>query len=530
MSLFISLLMKEFLYRPRQKWFHMKRVIFVVICAIIVVVLYGMEISAQSGQAGLSLFENLSMISILASCLISPYVSGQMIVKEKDQRTLGLLLMSDISLFNLCFSKWASSFLSTCITMLSVVPLFILCISLGGISFQQIFTAFIVLMGNIMLGSSLGMLIACLVKSEADLQRVIVIYVILFFAGLFGIAMIMNFIPMTKDAALSISSIYSMNELKHGNPEFYQWITGNLLLNVVLSIALIPLTVFLLPYLYFKPATKSFLERLSWFLGKRGKVRSRASKKGNPVIWKDLNIHYGGESNNWLMALLSCFGLASLVCLICLFCVAYTKIQISPAQFVFYSMGAVTLYTGIQYVYGNVTRSSNTLSRERDNRTLDIMMTTQISGYDIIMGKSMAINLTLLPWIVCFIISSISSLVASLVVYSNIQLCIILLAVILNMFCMVFAYQFLALYYSMKIKDNVLSSLLVGFIAWYFVGNLCFFFLATLLSLFTFMLSFLVVPLAGPMILGNHFRLKVIEEFYELCENLAYSDSENADH
>ncbi len=183
-----------------------------------------------------------------------------------------------------------------------------------------------------------------------------------------------------------------------------------------------------------------------------------------------------------------------------------------------YSFLASALFCGVNYVYGCISRAAQCCNRERQSNTLELLLTTDVSGYSIVMGKSNAISLYLLPWIVCFVSLSVGFIICTLISASGSLVHVVICAVIaLNLLCMVFAYEFIAMYSSLKIKNYTTATAMAGFLAWFVVGNLILCLIGGVLWPFTLGMGLIAAPIAGPILIGNHFRLRLIDEFRRLA-------------
>ncbi|OVE78201.1 hypothetical protein BVX99_00395, partial [bacterium F16] len=408
--------------------------------------------------------------------------------------------------------------------------LFSLCESMGGISFQQVILAFPVLLCTIISGTCLGLLLSALLEKELKMQGYVAFAAILFYVVLPSIITLPVLVLGGKVAArrclVVASPFFAMTGISRAQD--YDLIAWNCAFSVVVGLPLLPVAIYLLPRLYVRPGgLAGFLKRLRGrFAGKivtdRPKVRPPII--GNPITWKDLHIHYGGESRTWLNGGLSCIGIGAFVV------VLYALLAIIPprsARFEFFkvlqtALFAISIFAGVNYLYGAVSRAASCCRQEKATRSLELLLTTDISGYSIIMGKSNAISLTQLPWIILFLGSSIACVVFGILSGSHtVALVIIAAAVVLNLFCMVFAYEYMAIYFSLKLKNFSTATALAVFVAWYVVGNLVLFIIAGVLIPFTVYISILVIPIGGPVIIGNHFRLRLIEEFSSLANNQA---------
>ena len=523
MTLILSLFLKEFAFRPREKWFHVKRLLYVVVGGLVILACFCLQWKAGSNKAGLVMFEWLSYLATLTAFLVAPYMSAAAIVTEKERGTFNLLLLSDISIGQLLVSKLVSSVCATGLTIFSVIPLFILCVSLGGININQILMAFPVLATTIFLGACLGLLLSCFMEQEMRMQGRIALGAVIFF----GVLPILVYITLLlakvepEKTMTVISPFYAVRALKQARD--FNLVGWSCLYNLALCPPLLILATVLLPILHRRPGGVNSIV-LQWRkrLGLAPnyiQTRKRPQITGNPITWKDLHVHYGGERGAWKKACLGCGAIAFVVgaTYITVASVPDVKVEFRLNHLFWWVLLFVALVCGINYLYGTLSRAAQCCSREKQLRTLDILLTTDISGYSIVTGKSNAISLALLPWIVGFACSSIGFLFFTLFLPDGFRYVMIAAAVMLNLVCMVFAYEYIAIYISMRAEKYATAAALSGFMAWYVVGNLVLFLGAAILAPFTFWLSLIALPVAGPIIVGNYFRRRLINEFSKIA-------------
>ncbi len=528
MALIIALFVKEFGLKPRHKWYRLKRLFYVLIGGVVILGVFAHQARFQEAKAGLLMFEWLSMLVIASAAMIAPHMAASAIVTEKENRTLSLLLLSDISVWQLLAGKLLSAICGALLTVLSVLPMFILCVSLGGIQLSQILLAFPVLLSTVVLGACLGLFLAAFLEHEVRMQGYVALASIVFFvllpALVYLCCLLAKVPPATvKKVLVVISPGAAMYTIKlDTNLGLVGW---NCLFNLLAGLALIPLTLYLLPRLHVRPeAAARFFRRLRRRLGlvpSPAKLRRRPPITGNPVTWKDLHVHYGGEQGCWRKFLLSCAGVSLLVSAIYVTAAMLPglKIVFDWLELWHWNLGFIAALCALNYLYGTLSRAAQCCSREKRLRTLDLLLSSDISGYDVVMGKSNAISLALLPWIIGFAASSIAFMFLSLVGSAmNFTSVAILGAVLLNLACMVFAYEYIAIYISMRIEHYATATALAGFIAWYVLGNLILGLAAFVFIPFTLWLSLFAFPTAGPVIVGNYFRRRLIREFHRIAE------------
>lgn len=111
---------------------------------------------------GLTLFLTLGFLALIIACLISASVASPAFAKDRENRALGLLLISNVVPWQYVLAHALTYVFHSTVMILSVLPMFILCISLGGVTAGQILQAFAILIATVFLGTSLGLCVSIL--------------------------------------------------------------------------------------------------------------------------------------------------------------------------------------------------------------------------------------------------------------------------------------------------------------------------------------------------------------------------------
>jgi len=105
-------------------------------------------------------------------CIVAPASASALIMREKEERTLAAVL-TDISGWRFVMGKLFSSLFFTVIALFSVLPLFMLVVSLGGVSAIQIGMAYVVILGAVFLCGCMGIFAACATRTERSMNSVL---------------------------------------------------------------------------------------------------------------------------------------------------------------------------------------------------------------------------------------------------------------------------------------------------------------------------------------------------------------------
>lgn len=550
MDLFSLMMLREFLVGPRRPWFHFKRMGFAAMSGALILFMFFATSRDNADSAGLILFKYLSFLSVIAACLLGPYIAAAGLISEKEGRTLDLLYMSDLSASQLITSKFASATVGAALVVLSVIPMFLLCVSLGGVAEVQIFIALGVLCSAMLLGTALGLLVGVLIDSESHTQRALIA----------GFVVVFGFIPLV---AAGVSGVLGLDPLiTVENPAtavsgVSWWVTAtspffaikavsaaqiqdgaavaNCLINLVLAIPLILIAIIILPgRLVASP--NSPVERLkrlfigSERIGGDGKANNnrRASSRrprlrGNPVRWKDVHVLYGGEDRIWMIAILGSLLGAFFSAVVYVVMAQLITGNYSVLTAMFTMSVAALIISAIAFIVGSVTRAIRTLGREMNGRTLELLLSSDLTVTDIVDGKANAILVSVMPYMIMIAITTVTTAFLGRVVlaleYDGILL---MLAFPLNAVGMVYAYNFIAMRMSLKSEQQSTAMGVSGFVVWYIVGNVIVSVAAVILIPFTALLSIILLPFLGPIIIGYQMRLTLLRTLRRMAVARAF--------
>ncbi len=106
------------------------------------------------------LFQILAPLQLALVLFFSAIFSASAVAQEKDRRTLVLLLMSRLTNSELVLGKLLASLLYVLVMVLAALPVFMLAVLLGGVSFLQVAHVYCVTLATVLVAGSLGSTIA----------------------------------------------------------------------------------------------------------------------------------------------------------------------------------------------------------------------------------------------------------------------------------------------------------------------------------------------------------------------------------
>lgn len=136
--------------------------------AVLTLVVMAQRSSAFAGAPGLQLFSAAGFLNLVAVLMIGAPVFASVVTEEREEGTLGLLLMTGMRPVALLLGKSVSRLISVVLIILVQLPFTLLARLLGGISLTQILATYICLLGVAALLSQAGLLASVLFGRSRD--------------------------------------------------------------------------------------------------------------------------------------------------------------------------------------------------------------------------------------------------------------------------------------------------------------------------------------------------------------------------
>lgn len=386
---------------PRRRRFYMTRSSFLGVFALVILGGYYSGASSRSTTMGLQVFAALSMTALVFACLSSTATTAGLISRERQERTLGLLFLTDITGWEFLTGKLWIGMFSTLMSLLMLLPLFILAVSLGGVSTAQILLAYLLIVANILLGSSMGLFSGAVGKTERMTNGLIATLWGAYYGGVplllgayFLLAEIRKWPKLDEELFLYVSPFAGMGSLIAGVPP------APVLINSIVALALsLPLLFAahrILPRRITTTDAPPLLERIRDRL--RGIPNARRwvvpeAITGNPVAWKDLHYLHGGRRGSWMKYAIS----TAIIVGILFFFWRAAKGDLDDLGWML--LISLLIYSALVFLFGSVNGFGQCFLRERRNRSMELLLTTDLTDEEIIAGKAMAVVRSLFPWL-----------------------------------------------------------------------------------------------------------------------------------
>lgn len=276
--------------------------------ALVLVILFFVAVNHRNFAAqpapGLTVFYTVMMVNLFGLVLggITAFCSA--ITEEKEDDTLGLLRMTNLSPVAILLGKGISRLVSGALLIVAQLPFTILCVALGGVSAATIWKGYEVLLCTLFFLCNLGLLMSVLSRRTGMAVALAiligaVIYVgvpIYYFSGFLGSFGGRGAAPsFTQQAAhyiLSNNPLYQLTELLSGGRGFLPAAGNPLLFNGVLGTVC-----FLLSWGLFGRFCSNTAEAVPGKKrGSRGEKSLRFPRPGSwAIAWKDFWFLIGGR-------------------------------------------------------------------------------------------------------------------------------------------------------------------------------------------------------------------------------------------
>ena len=386
---------REVLTAPRQLKFFLTRAGYV---AALFVLMYtagqatfGWQQATRIGDSarfGTLLFQLFSAVQLLLVLFFAPLFAASRVAQEKDKQTLVLLLMTDLKDTELVLGKLFASLLPVGVILLTSVPVFALVYLLGGVSLQQIGWSVALCAATGFAAGSWGSLVAFWREKTFQTLAISVLGIVLYL-GLIETAVALTqgtptglyvqlFDPL-RGLLLVLDPLAALPDAREEIVPAWPYVAAMIGMAAVLNgTAIFQLRVW--------NPTRSVFEaaRIKEQIAKETAV-SRAPDRtiwSNPILWREICTKaYGRKAIFIKLAYLVLFGFAALYAHYARQAQAGPVLGlISPHGFAFVAVGFVSL------LLVNA-QSVTALTTERDAKTLELLLVTDISAREFIFGK-----------------------------------------------------------------------------------------------------------------------------------------------
>lgn len=124
--------------------------------------------ASEFSAPGLNFFRSMAYLGMMLISLAGIGHFANSITEEKEEGTLGLLLLANISPLAILLGKSTNRVLSTILIFIAQFPFALLAITLGGISISQIFATYVALAGYLFLVANLALFASVISRKSSE--------------------------------------------------------------------------------------------------------------------------------------------------------------------------------------------------------------------------------------------------------------------------------------------------------------------------------------------------------------------------
>lgn len=391
--------LREVLAQARRTRTYVFQTVFLGALILCLIPMY-FNVTAQSGAAlaekARTVFEWGGYLQLIILALIGPSLTANAITEEKGSNTLDLLLLTEAGPWAIVWGKFFSRLYSLLFLLFLTVPLLFALLTLGGVAARSIVITMAILGGFSVLATGLGVFLSTVMRRTPGVLGVS--YVLL--ALTLGLARLAP-IPVAQQPL--ISPLFDLMYVAHPT-WFYPvasvatewWVAP--LWNTCLGLALVLVAGLALPHarelerlLDVRRGLEAF-DRATFLLLRPGRLLRRLTRGPaaeeaqrleprpvgalNPIYWKETNVNTVGRFKTWwrmnLGLLLALLG-------------SYALFKDQTATIEFHKTVAAVVTAFIVLLPTII--AASTVSREREDGTLDLLATTPLDCATYVKGK-----------------------------------------------------------------------------------------------------------------------------------------------
>ncbi len=135
---------------------------------VVLILLMGLSAMQYESAPGRVMFKAMTWANWVVVTLAGGTIFAIAISEETEQQTLGLLRMANVSPLSLLLGKWLPRMLTAIVLISIQFPFTWLTVTLGGVSWQQIWASYLMLLAHLILIGNLGLLCSVLKPTSAQ--------------------------------------------------------------------------------------------------------------------------------------------------------------------------------------------------------------------------------------------------------------------------------------------------------------------------------------------------------------------------
>ena len=268
--------------------------------SIYIAIIFSYSTAVVLGAPGLRFFLNIAYIDLIFMTLLGFSFFSTSITEEKEEDTLGLLLMAGVSSLGLLLGKSGGRLVQATLLIVVQYPFTLLAITLGGITQHQIRATYVAMIAYMVLLSGTGLL--CSTISKNNRVASIRLFVIVIGYWLFPVACrraMIDFPGMPNALVWVLTCVSESCVFLQIGPTMTTgfnesvWST-QVISNLIVGMLCYPLSWSLFSFTSREPTTEATSRGLVARNGHRFRWLNAGRPWGSPLMWKDFYFSAGG--------------------------------------------------------------------------------------------------------------------------------------------------------------------------------------------------------------------------------------------
>ena len=148
------------------KYFYWRRFLFV--GCIFVFFCIAIVSNSNDTAMGVHILACISWVTYVLLMLSDSSSAAATIGDEIEKKTLGLLVITHLSYRNVIWGKYIQQLFITCLNAIAPLPIFLFCITLGGVSFLQLLCVLLSLLSTLMIAIAIGIFCSTIFSSKSS--------------------------------------------------------------------------------------------------------------------------------------------------------------------------------------------------------------------------------------------------------------------------------------------------------------------------------------------------------------------------
>jgi ABC-type Na+ efflux pump permease subunit len=414
--MFGPILAREWLVTPRRIRFYIQRVVFVLVLFSLVCTAWALLAGIQEvrnlgdlARFGALVFQFVAPFELVVTLFLAAIAGASSISQEKDRRTLILLLLTQLTNSQIVLGKLASSLIGIAMLVFSALPLLLLMSLLGGVSIPQVLLSTTIVLTTAFWAAALANLVAF--WREKTFQTLAITLLIITGWLVLGEAIAAGFVGQISPTWSEVlSPVRALNDICQPiSQSTWQVFPGGaaMIYSIAAAVAgmvLCRITISQLrvwnpsrqlrmqapepdeTYDQLSPTSEAVvMDKRSW------KVRAPRKMWNNPVLWREMRTWaYGRKLLIIRLAYLLLFATA----VAALYWSVSSGIALQRSrlsvELIPISARILAPFMAISLVMINAL-AVNSITNERDGQALDLLLATQITPTQFLIGKLLGV-------------------------------------------------------------------------------------------------------------------------------------------